>query len=185
LPNQVPYLFAEPELVEKWQRHIGSEGFRIGICWQGNPAGQIDRGRSIPLAQFESISSIAGVRLISLQRTHGLEQLQQLPPGMHIETLGPFDTGSAAFIDTAAIMQNLDLVVTSDTSVAHLAGALGRPVWLALKHIPDWRWMLDRSDSPWYPSMRLFRQKRRGDWGGVFAEIADALRKIRPGNIAA
>ena len=185
LPNQVPYLFAEPGLVEKWRKQIGDEGFRIGICWQGNPAGQIDKGRSIPVEQFKSIAFVPGVRLISLQRTHGLEQLAQLPAGMQVETLGPFDTGNDAFIDTAAIMQNLDLIVTSDTSVAHLAGALGRPVWLALRHTPDWRWMLKRSDSPWYPSMRLFRQKRRGDWAGVFAEIADALRKMPSGNIAA
>ncbi len=182
LPNQVPYLFAEADLAEKWRKQIADEGFRIGICWQGNPAGQIDKGRSIPLAHFEPIASIPGVRLISLQRTHGLDQLAQLPDGMKVETLGPFDTGSDAFIDTAAIMQNLDLVVTSDTSVAHLAGALGRPVWVALKHTPDWRWMLKRSDSPWYPFMRLFRQKRRGDWAGVFAEIADALQDMRSGN---
>lgn len=185
VPNAVPYLFAEPDLVEKWRKHIGDEGFRIGICWQGNPAGQVDKGRSIPLRHFESIAAIRGARLISLQRSHGLEQLGQLPAGMQVETLGPFDAGSDAFIDTAAIMQNLDLVVTSDTSVAHLAGALGRPVWVALKHTPDWRWMLKRSDSPWYPSMRLFRQQRRGDWAGVFAEIADVLQKMRSGNIAA
>jgi tetratricopeptide (TPR) repeat protein len=185
LPDQVPYLFAEPELVQKWRMHIGDGPFRIGICWQGNPAGQIDKGRSIPLVHFESIGSIPGVRLISLQRSHGLEQLTQLPARIQVETLGLFDTGSDAFIDTAAIMHNLDLVVSSDTSVAHLAGALGRPIWVALKRTPDWRWMLKRSDSPWYPSMRLFRQKRRGDWVGVFAEIADALQKLRSGNIAA
>lgn len=185
VPNAVPYLFAEPDLVAKWRKQIGDEGLRIGICWQGNPVGQIDKGRSIPLAHFQSIASIPGVRLISLQRSHGLEQLGQLPAGMQVETLGPFDTGSDAFIDTAAIMQNLDLVVTSDTSVAHLAGALGRPVWVALKHTPDWRWMLKCSNSPWYPSMRLFRQQRRGDWAGVFSEIADALQKMRSGNIAA
>jgi hypothetical protein len=185
LPNAVPYLFAEPELVEKWRKHIGDEGFRIGVCWQGNPAGQIDKGRSIPLAHFQSIASIPGVRLISLQRSHGLEQLAQFPAAMRIETLGPFDTGNDGFIDTAAVMQNLDLIITSDTSVAHLAGALGRTVWVALKHTPDWRWMLKRRDSPWYPSMRLFRQRERGDWAGVFAEIADALQKFRSGDFAA
>ncbi|HEX5278491.1 MAG TPA: tetratricopeptide repeat protein [Micropepsaceae bacterium] len=179
LPNQVPYIFAEPELVEKWRTEIGDKGFKIGICWQGNPAGKIDKDRSFPLVHFEAIAAIPGVRLISLQRTHGLDQLAQLPSTMRVETLPPFDTGTDAFIDTAAIMQNLDLVVTSDTSVAHLAGALGRTVWVALKHTPDWRWMLNRSDSPWYPSMRLFRQKHRRDWAGVFAEIADALQNVR------
>ena len=80
-------------------------------------------------------------------------------------------------MDTAAIMMNLDLVITSDTSVAHLAGALGVSVWVALPYVPDWRWLLDRSDSPWYPTMRLFRQKSRGDWAGVFKEIEAALRE--------
>jgi len=88
-----------------------------------------------------------------------------------------FDAGPDAFLDAAAVMECLDLVVTCDTSVAHLAGALGQPVWIALRYVPDWRWMFDRSDSPWYPTMRLFRQKRWGDWGGVFREIAEAVKK--------
>jgi hypothetical protein len=119
---------------------------------------------------------VPGVRLISLQKHHGLEQLANLPDGMRIETLGDdFDAGSDAFIDAAAVMQCLDMVITSDTSVAHLAGALGRPVWVALKHVPDWRWQLQGEDCLWYPTMRLFRQARRGDWGGVFARMAELL----------
>ena len=98
--------------------------------------------------------------------------------GMKIETLGDdFDAGDDAFLDTAAVMANLDLVISADSSIAHLAGALGRPIWLALKHVPDWRWMLDRSDSPWYPTMRLFRQRTRDDWRSVFSDIEDALRE--------
>ena len=89
-----------------------------------------------------------------------------------------FDNGPDAFIDTAAIMSNLDLIITSDTSIAHLAGALGRPIWVALKHVPDWRWLLDRQDSPWYPTMRLFRQQTPGDWKFVFAKIAQELRSL-------
>jgi ADP-heptose:LPS heptosyltransferase len=116
--------------------------------------------------------------LISLQKTHGLEQLGNLPAGMKVETLGAFDEGPDAFIDTAAIMQSIDLIITSDTATAHLAGALGRPVWVALKHMPDWRFMVGRADSPWYPTMRLFRQPARGDWDRVFASIADALRPL-------
>ena len=88
------------------------------------------------------------------------------------------DTVRGAFMDTAAIMMNLDLVITSDTAIAHLAGALGVPVWVALPFVPDWRWLLDRSDSPWYPTMRLFRQKTSGDWAGVFREIEAALRRL-------
>jgi ADP-heptose:LPS heptosyltransferase len=102
--------------------------------------------------------------------------------GRHIVTLSglilpgeDFDNGPDAFIDTAAIMQILDLIVTCDTSIAHLAGALGRPVWVLLKDVPDWRWLLERQDSPWYPTMRLFRQKRHGGWGEVFDRVSEAL----------
>jgi hypothetical protein len=178
LPGNVPYLFAEDALVAQWRMRIGDKGFRIGICWQGNPLGKIDRGRSIPLAKYQLIGAVPGVRLISLQKTHGLDQLAQLPAGMRVETLGAFDEGKDAFIDTAAIMQNLDLVITSDTATAHLAGALGRPTWVAVKHIPDWRWMLEGGDSPWYPSMRLFRQPAREDWDSAFAAIAEELRSL-------
>ena len=103
-----------------------------------------------------------------------------LPEGMTVETLGPdFDAGPDAFVDTAAVMKCLDLVVTSDTSIPHLAGALGVPTWVALSHVPDWRFMRDRPDSPWYPTMRLFRQPARGDWASVFAEICAALESLR------
>ncbi len=95
---------------------------------------------------------------------------------MQVEILENFDCDGDAFIDTAAVMMNLDLVITCDTSLAHLAGALGRPVWVALRHVPEWRWMLDRDDTPWYPTMRLFRQTQRGDWDGVFVRIAEAVR---------
>ena len=178
LPAQIPYLFAEEQLIAKWRERIGDQGFRIGICWQGNPKGQIDKGRSVPLAKFAPLAQVPGVRLISLQKSHGLDQLAQAPAGMKIETLGAFDEGDDGFIDSAAIMQSLDLIVTSDTAIPHLAGALGRPTWVALKHIPDWRWMLARDDSPWYPTMRLFRQPARGDWDSAFAEIADSLRAL-------
>ena len=98
---------------------------------------------------------------------------------MTVATLGDeFDSGPDAFIDTAAVMMNLDLVVTSDTSIAHLAGALGRPVWIALRHVPDWRWMLDREDSPWYPTARLFRQRRPGDWDDVAERMATELARL-------
>jgi hypothetical protein len=177
LPGPVPYLFAEAERVTAWRERIGSHGFKLGIGWQGNPKGLIDKGRSVPLARFAPLAKVEGVRLISLQKTHGLEQLAHLPGGMRVETIDPFDEGPDGFVDTAAIMANLDLIVSSDTATAHLAGALGRSCWVPLKQVPDWRWMMGRSDSPWYSTMRLFRQKSRGDWGGVFAEMADALRE--------
>jgi tetratricopeptide (TPR) repeat protein len=178
-PAKVPYLCAEPERVRTWKDKIGSDGFKVGICWQGEKGGVIDVGRSFPLTHFAGLAKIPGVRLISLQKNTGAEQLHELPPGMVVETLGDdFDAGPNAFLDSAAVMENLDLVIASDTAIAHLAGALGRPVWVALKYVPDWRWLLDRADSRWYPTMRLFRQKSQGDWPGVFAEMKRELAKM-------
>ena len=179
IPNKVPYLKAEPELEARWKTRIGTHGFKIGIAWQGNPIGKIDEGRSIPLREFVRLSRISGVRLISLQKHAGLEQLAALPKDTGIETLGEdFDNGADAFIDTAAVMNSLDLIITSDTSIAHLAGALGRPAWVVLKEVPDWRWMLDREDSPWYPTLRLFRQSQRDDWDSVYAKMERELREL-------
>jgi Flp pilus assembly protein TadD len=173
IPAGIPYLSAEPDVVARWRARIGERGFRIGIAWQGNPSRREDTGRSIALEQFLPLASIPGVRLISLQKDLGAEQLSS---GMNIETLGEdFDSGPDGFIDTAAVMMNLDLVITSDTAIPHLAGALGRPVWVALRAVPDWRFMLERADSPWYPTMRLFRQDVRDQWEPVFAAIKNAL----------
>ena len=175
-PANVPYLSAEPRRVESWKRKLGHEGIKIGVCWQGNKHGEIDKGRSFPVRHFEGLSRIPGIRLISLQKGDGVEQLSDLPAGMTIETLGEeFDAGADAFIDTAAVMEGLDLVITSDTAIAHLAGALGRPAWVALPFAPDWRWLLGRSDSPWYPTLRLFRQPTPGNWCSVFAAIQAQL----------
>jgi Flp pilus assembly protein TadD len=166
---------ADPDAVRRWRAKMGDHGFRIGIGWQGKPGTLIDGERSFALASFAPLARIPGVRLISLQKNFGTEQLASLPKDMPVETLGDdFDVSSGPFMDTAAVMMNLDLVVTSDTSIAHLAGALARPTWVALKRIPDWRWGLTE-DSVWYPSMRLFRQRVAGDWDALFAEIAEAL----------
>jgi Tfp pilus assembly protein PilF len=171
-----PYLAAEPERVVHWSRRLGREGFRVGIAWQGNPRAPGDPGRSIPLREFLPLARIPGVRLISLQRHDGLAQLRDLPAGLTVETLDEtFDAGPDAFVDAAAVMMHLDLVITSDTSIAHLAGALGRPVWIALKHVPDWRFGCARDDWPWYRTARLFRQSRSGAWGDVFAWMAAEL----------
>jgi tetratricopeptide (TPR) repeat protein len=179
VPASVPYLAAEPERIRSWTARIGAEGFKIGIVWQGNPNPEADMARSVPLAAFAPLAAIPGVRLISLQVGYGVEQLADLPAGMRVETLGDeFDAGPDAFVDTAAAMGALDLIVTCDTSVAHLAGALARPTWVALKQDAEWRWLRDRDDSPWYPTMRLFRQTRRGQWGDVFAAMAAALRTV-------
>ena len=176
VPANVPYLAAEPERVAKWKQRIGTNGFRIGILWQGS-RNKIDAGRSFPLTMFRALMGLADVRLISLQMHDGTEQLAALPEGMAVETLGAeFDAGPDAFLDTAAAMQNLDLVITSDTAAAHLAGALARPTWVALKYIAGSLWGAAGSTTAWYPTARLFRQASPGDWAGVFSEISDALR---------
>ena len=176
IPPVAPYIKAELAALERWRSRLGQTGLRVGISWQGKPGAEFDGGRSIPLACFAPLAAIPGVRLISLQKNFGTEQLADLPEGMQVETLGDdFDAGSGAFLDTVAVMENLDLVITSDTAIAHLAGSLGRPTWVALKRVPDWRWGIDATGSPWYPSMRLFRQTTAGDWDGVFLEIAKAL----------
>lgn len=169
-----PYLRANEPLVAKWRETLaGLGGFQVGIAWQGNRNYAWDHWRSIPLAEFEPLSGVPGVRLISLQKGDGC---QQLPQGRFAVTdLGDAFDRQAAFMDTAAIIANLDLVITSDTAVAHLAGALGAPVWVALPFDADWRWQSDREDTRWYATMRLFRQSQRGDWAGVFARIKDAL----------
>jgi tetratricopeptide (TPR) repeat protein len=178
IPSVVPYLVPEPERVMRWRQRLGSEGFKVGICWQGSKL-PIDVGRSFPLGLFHGISRISGVRLISLQKGPGSEQLTTMPAGMTVETLGEeFDAGPDAFVDTAAVMQSLDLVITSDTSIAHVAGALARPTWVALKQVPEWRWLLGREDSPWYPTARLFRQKKRGDWEDVFERLRVELLRM-------
>jgi tetratricopeptide (TPR) repeat protein len=180
IPADIPYLFPEEPLVPYWRERLGSQGFKVGICWQGRPDYKDEPGRSIPLRCFQPLAGIPGVRLISLQKRDGLDQLEDLPSGMRVETLGQeFDSGPDAFVDTAAVMSCLDLIITSDTSIAHLAGALGRPVWLALKHVPHWLWMLDRADSPWYPTMTLYRQEVRDDWSTVFRAITDDLAKLQ------
>ena len=179
MPVTVPYLRAEAQLIAAWRERLGSDGFKVGIAWQGNPTSQAELGRSCPLEALRPLASLAGVRLISLQKHHGLEQLATVASELRIET-PLLDAGPDAFVDTAAVMASLDLIVTSDTSIAHLAGALGRPVWVALQHVPDWRWQLGREDCPWYPSMRLFRQTRRGDWEDVFARITAAAADLVP-----
>lgn len=178
IPPPLNHVLREPTKIAQWRERLPKGSFNIGICWQGNPARHIDRGRSIPLAEFEPLAHLPSVRLVSLQKHHGLEQLDRLPAGMHIETLGEsFDEGPDAFVDTAAVMESLDLIVTSDTAIAHLAAALGRPTWIALRLVPEWRWLLDRSDTPWYPTVRLFRQNKLDDWKPVFREMATAFEE--------
>jgi tetratricopeptide (TPR) repeat protein len=177
IPAEVPYLSADPSRVERWRSVVGKDGFKVGIAWQGSPQGTA-MGKAFPLAMLAPIAGLPNVRLISLQKNAGQEQIDNRPSDLPVMTLGKeFDSGPAAFLDTAAVMQSLDLIITADTSIAHLAGALARPTWVALFHSADWRWLRGRSDSPWYPTMRLFRQKKRNDWPSVFADMTRTLQE--------
>jgi len=166
-----PYLKPAPELVAKWKARLAPlTGFRIGIAWEGNPDYPKNRERSFPLSALQSIGEIPGVHLISLLREKGAGEITVLGDDV--------DTEAGPFMDTAAVIRCLDLVIACDTALAHLAGALGTPTWLALDTAPDWRWMDDREDSPWYPRHRIFRQSVPGDWTGVFARMHDLLRSV-------
>jgi tetratricopeptide (TPR) repeat protein len=178
----VPYLSADPQRVRRWRLRLGDDGFKVGLCWQGKPD-YLNVGRFVPLAQFHRLAAVPGVRLISLQKYQGTEELDAMPEGMKVETLGEeFDAGPDAFVDSAAIISTLDLVITPDTALGHLAGALGRSTWLLLKYSPDWRWMQDGTSSSWYPAHRLFRQTRPGDWDGVFHRLREALETAVQGS---
>jgi tetratricopeptide (TPR) repeat protein len=177
ISQDTPYLTANAQLIEYWRCRLADvRPLRIGINWRGRQGTGAFRQRDIPLDFFIALAEIPGVRLVSLQKG-GQQELSAVANSTIVDFGADVDTRHGAFVDTAAMMRNLDLVITSDTSIPHLAGALGVPVWLVLPYVPDWRWLLDRSDCPWYPTMRLFRQKSPGDWAGVFAEIIVALRE--------
>jgi tetratricopeptide (TPR) repeat protein len=177
VPAPVPYLHPRAELLESWRQELRPLGrFLVGIAWQGSAAYGHDRLRSFRLEALQPLALLPDVTLISLQKGPGAEQVQTLAGKFPVVDLSDrIDQDTGPFLDTAAIIKNLDLVVSCDSAVAHLAGALGVPVWLAHTFVCDWRWLLDRDDSPWYPTARLFRQEHLGDWPGVFERMATAL----------
>jgi Flp pilus assembly protein TadD len=175
IPAPIPYLRAEPERVAHWRDRIAFPGPRIGLCWRGSIDFRVDPRRSIPPAALLPLVGVEGVELFSLQKGVAAGDLPAALAARLRRFDQGFDDGPDAFIDTAALMAGLDLIVTCDTSVAHLAGALGRPVWLALRHVAEWRWLTEREDSPWYPTMRLFRCREGDDWTALFAEIAGEI----------
>ncbi len=179
IPAAIPYLHADPERVERWGRELSAvRAFKIGIAWQGNPKIVYDRERSIPLRQFAPLAEVEGIALFSLQKGPGTEQLRALAGAFAITDLGErLDRSSGAFEDTAAVLAHLDLVITCDTALAHLAGGLGVPTWVVLPTVPDWRWFLGRDESPWYPNVRLFRQTREKSWDEPFQRLAEAVRQ--------
>ncbi len=176
VPAQQPYVFADPERVRRWRERLAQwPGLRIGISWQGNPDYEFDRHRSIPLVEFAPLATVPGVRLFSLQKFAGVEQLAALGGRFEVIDLGSELDRDGAFLDTAAVMAALDLFVTSDSVGVHLAGALGVPVWMAVSIVPEWRWLHTGETSAWYPSLRLFRQRERGNWSEVMRRIAAEL----------
>ena len=175
------YLQPDAERLSNWRERLnGHDGPTIAICWQGNPDYRYDKFRSIPLEEFAPLAVRADTRLISVQQGEGCAQIEELDWRDRIIHLGGEIDQESAFIDTAAILATVDLVITSDTVISHLAGALGVPVWVALSQVPDWRWGLTGTSTPWSPSMRLFRQETQGDWKPVFAAMTNALEELFP-----
>ena len=192
--SDLPYLTADPTLVAYWHEQLSADSqFKIGLCWQSSvmrdqTGSIVPNPRSIPLTKLAPLAQIPGLSFYSLQKMNGTDQLNTLPKKFVIHEFGPnFDQTHGRFMDTAAVMKNLDLVITVDTSTAHLAGALGVPVWVMLPTVSDFRWLRNRADSPWYPTMRLFRQQEYNNWGTVVKEIVEVLQKQMEqtiGNIA-
>lgn len=177
IPAPVPYLRADPERVATWRARLDglvpADYRRIGIVWAGRPTHNNDRNRSAGLAAFAPLAALPRTALVSLQKGDAAAQAGSYFGRAPLVNLG---AEIQDYGDTMAIMQGLDLMVTVDTSVAHLAGAMGRPIWVMLPRAPDWRWLMDRSDTPWYPTMRLYRQEPDRDWRAVLARIARELR---------
>jgi len=176
LPMAQPYLATDESLRAAFGETARSDGrLKVGLAWAGNKTHKDDRNRSMPLAAFAPLGRLDGVRFHNLQKGDAATQAKNPPPGLE---LIDWTQDLHDFADTAALIANLDLVIAVDTAVAHLAGAMGKPVWTLLPFVPDWRWLLEREDSPWYPTMRLFRQPAIGDWETVIGQIKDALALI-------
>jgi hypothetical protein len=176
LPGPMPYLSADPVRLEHWrQRLAGLPRPLVALAWAGRPTHFNDANRSLSLAQLAPLGQ-AGATLLAIQKGPAAAQTNEAPDGMSIV---PLSDEIADFEDTAAILQIADLLISVDSSPVHLAGALNRPVWVMLPSVPDWRWLLDRTDSPWYPNTRLFRQDVRGNWSDVIARIARELAQFR------
>jgi tetratricopeptide (TPR) repeat protein len=176
MPRDVPYLSADPGLVAQWRDKLpGADKFKVAIAWQCSVLNAGDLFRSIPLASFAPVANMPGVQLVSIQKQFGLEQIPQVAGDWPLAEVSQQLTD---FHQTAALLKNVDLIITCDTAVAHLGGALGVPTWVGLPKSADWRWFLNRDDSPWYPTVRLFRQSTLGDWSDVFQRITAALAPL-------
>jgi hypothetical protein len=172
VPAEIPYLTADPQRLERWRERLDAFGSpRVAVVWAGNPAHSNDRNRSIPLAQLAQLWAGDRTRVVSVQRERRAGDAELLAAAPVLD-LGP---ELMDFDDTAAVLAQCDLVISVDTAVAHLAGALGRPLWVMLPFSADWRWTMHGEVSPWYPAARLFRQPQPGDWDSVVARVAAEL----------
>jgi FkbM family methyltransferase len=181
-PAKIPYLSAEEARVNEWREKLAEyPGRKIGIVWRGSATHMADSMRSIPLAEFAALGRLKGVHFFSLQKGAPAEELNTLAGRLDVIDLGhDLDENTGAFVETAAVLKNLDLLITCDTAIAHVAGALGVPVWVSLANVPDWRWLMDRDTTPWYPTMRLFRQTGPANWSDVVERIAEAIIRDFP-----
>jgi len=182
-PNTVPYLQADETLVQQWKTYFEHDNnLKIGICWQADVHNDVSRlpiaRRGCLLKYFAPLQNILGISLYSLQKYDGVEEIAQMPSDFPLHVFDHLDEQSGPFMDTAAIIKNLDLVITVDTAIAHLAGGLGKKVWLLLPYATDWRWINKRTDSPWYPTMKIFKQQTPFDWEAVLNEITQELNTL-------
>jgi ADP-heptose:LPS heptosyltransferase len=177
IPAEIPYIKVNPLSTRKWKDKLSDDSskLKVGLVWAGSQSHKDDRNRSFALNTFAPLAQFDNIVFYSLQKEKGSEQAKKPPEGMklidHMEEINDFS-------DTAALIENLDLVISVDTAVAHLAGAMGKPVWTLLPFVPDWRWLLNREDSPWYPTMKLFRQPSHSDWKSVIHKVAEELRSF-------
>lgn len=188
IPADVPYIESDPELVKKWESEILAKTnktmseiqnpFKAGLVWSGKPDRKYNFVRSCPLSEFSPLGDIPNLVVFSLQKGDAVKQIENHGTGLSIINLDQTLDIIGKFVDTAAVIANLDIVISIDSAVAHLAAALGKPVWLILPYAHDWRWLMDREDSPWYPNVRLFRQHKEGDWKAVMRRVADELKAV-------
>jgi len=175
IPAEVPYLFPRKATVNRWARLLGAgPGLKIGLVWAGSPRHVNDRNRSLPLALLKPLIEAVPARWFSLQTGPAARELATFPPG----TLRDLSKQLKDFSETAGLLANLDLIISADTAPVHLAGALARPAWVMVPFVPDWRWLLGRESSPWYPTLRLFRQPALGDWESVIKRITAELGRL-------
>lgn len=184
IPQNIPYIFPDENLVQKWRDFLAQKkSFNVGICWQADVFNDSSRApiarRGIPLQALFKLGSIKNVQFYSLQKCDGLDQLSNVPASFPLHVFDEqFDVADGPLMDTAALMKSLDLVISVDTAIAHLAGALGTPVWLMLPYSTDWRWIVNRTDTPWYPTMRIFKQPKPFDWPTVVDIMYHALESL-------